>query len=212
MSVEGIRKIIRKHTGANANDNVKLTHAEIEAMIHSAEDHHKITMGERAELLSTLAMFGGSDIHPDIFPSPADKAAVAATAMKGIETSAKFEKLPHHEQYKFVWDCLVVGSGDKVGFTDTYTQLGDLPATVKTKVDQLLQHERARLGSQYEDTPYLNIRTFARGSDVYAYEVSASWSRTDGNGSWDADNYLGAPGELLKSTAGYNPPDPDPGS
>lgn len=39
MSVKGIRAVIRCHTGANANDDVKITHEEVVTMMRAAEDH-----------------------------------------------------------------------------------------------------------------------------------------------------------------------------
>ncbi len=36
--------------------------------------------------MAALKMFGGNMIHPDIFTSPQDKAAIVDTAMEGIET------------------------------------------------------------------------------------------------------------------------------
>jgi len=208
MSVSGIRAIIRQHTGEHASDKVRITHQEVLAMIRSAKDHSAVTVGERAELLAALVMFGGNEIHPDIFSSPEDKAAIAATAISGIETGAKFEALPPREQARFIWECLIVGGGSAVGFAQNDIRFQALPATVGDIVERLLKAEREKAGPRYDDKPWLRIRAFARSGDVYAYVVSASWDRKDQKGSWDAEEYLGRSGELLKSTSGFVPPDP----
>ncbi len=91
MSVKGIRDVIRRHTGTNANDNVKITHQEVVIMIRSAEDHGRPNVGERLEIMAALEMFGGDDIEPGIFSSQEDKTALMETAMKGIETGERFE-------------------------------------------------------------------------------------------------------------------------
>ena len=117
MSVKCIDLIIRQHTGANASDTVKITHAEVMAMIRCAGEPSKIAVGDRAQLMAALEMFGGNEIHPDIFSSPEDKAALAKTAMEGIETAEKFSTLTPGSQAAFIWKCLIVGSGNTVGFT-----------------------------------------------------------------------------------------------
>ncbi len=56
MSVKCIDLIIRQHTGANASDTVKITHAEVIAMIHCAGELSNISIGDRAELMAALEM------------------------------------------------------------------------------------------------------------------------------------------------------------
>jgi hypothetical protein len=165
-------------------------------------------MAERAELMAALKMFGGNEIHPDIFSSPEDKAALATTAMKGIETGEKLEAHSPRKQAKFIWDCLIVGSGDTVGFSSINEQVGSLSPAMQEKVNRLLRSEKDKAGPRYNDEPYVNLHMFARSGDVYGYVLSASWERKDQNGSWDAENFLGRQGELLKSSSGYTPPDP----
>jgi hypothetical protein len=58
MSVEGIRAIIRRHTGLHPKETGPIPHREVIEMIASAHDGDGITSRDRAELLAAVAMFG----------------------------------------------------------------------------------------------------------------------------------------------------------
>jgi hypothetical protein len=209
MSVKCIDLIIRQHTGANASDTVKITHEEVMAMIHCAGEPSKISVGDRAELMAALEMFGGNEIHPDIFSSPEDKAALAKTAMEGIETAEKFSTLTPGSQAAFIWKCLIVGSGNTVGFTRVLGNVTDLPADLQKRVARFFEIEQEKAGPKYEDNPFSSTTIYKRKSQAYGYAISASWSRENNSGTWEAEAYYGPSGELLKSTGGFEPPDSD---
>jgi hypothetical protein len=208
MSVLCIDKIIRKHTGPNASDTVKITHAEVVAMIKCADDRGTIYQRDRAELMAALNMFGGNSMNPDIFSSAADKEALAATAMKGIETAARFSALTPGAQVSFIFNCLVIGSGNTVGFTNVAAPINKLPAPIQALLQDILAMEAKKLGPSYTEGPFSSSTSYFRKGEVYAYAISASWFKAD-EGSWNMELYLGPLGDLLKSSGSYSPPETD---
>ena len=83
MSMLQILTIIRNHSGVHASDTVKITHKEVMTMIRAAHEHGVVTMGARNLLIGAIWEFGGNEIHPDIFSSPADESALKATIIEG---------------------------------------------------------------------------------------------------------------------------------
>ena len=208
MSVLCIDKIIRKHTGPNASDTIKITHAEVVAMIKCANDRGIVYQRDRAELMAALNMFGGNSMHPDIFSSLKDKEALASTAMKGIETAAKFSALTPGAQVAFIYNCLVIGSGNTVGFTNVAAPTNKLPSPIQALLQDIFTMEAKKLGPSYVEGPFSSSTSFYRKGEVYAYSITASWFKAD-EGSWNMEVYLGCKGELLKSSGSYSPPDVD---
>jgi hypothetical protein len=208
MSVLCIDKIIRNHTGPNASDTVKITHDEVVAMLKCADDRGTVYQRDRAELMAALNMFGGNSMHPDIFSSAADKEALATMAMQGIETAAKFSTLTPGAQVAFIYNCLIIGSGNTVGFTTVAAPINKLPASIQALLQDIFDAEKKKLGASYTEGPFCSSMSYFRKGEAYAYAISAGWFKAD-QASWNMEVYLGSTGELLKSTGSYSPPDDD---
>ena len=60
MSPAGIIKTFRMHTGADASDTVKVTHAQVDEMVAQVTEDGKTTVEERVLLLeATCSCFRG---------------------------------------------------------------------------------------------------------------------------------------------------------
>jgi hypothetical protein len=212
MSIAQLMRIIRNHTGSNSNDSVKITHQEVLDMIHAAEDHGHVSIAARCLLLETLAMFGGNDIHPDIFSSREDKAAIVTTSMRDIETAKKFAGLPARSQLKFIKNALGSDLGELVGFSTSRVQVNDLPATIQDRINLFLQSEKVRAGGRYDEDGSVGVTAFVRNGEQYGYQCSAYWPTKSGDGGgWVADFYVDQDGDALDYHSRYEPPDPDVG-
>jgi hypothetical protein len=210
MSVQGILKVIRNHTGAHASDTVKITHAEVEEMIHSAEDHHHITGRERSWLISALFTFGGTDLHPDIFSSAADKAALAATAVKGIETAAKFATQSARDQRDLLYWGVIIGGGERVGFTKITVPLGALPQVIQSRIAESAQTELAHAGAdKFDPAQDFLCTAIAHGGQTYGYSIDYSLDAKDASGLWVASLLLGQGGARLKHVGYFEPAEQD---
>jgi hypothetical protein len=206
MSIAQILQIIRNHTGPHASDTVKITHQEVVDMIAAADENGFTPIGARSLLLESLTTFGGNEIHPDIFSSPEDKAAIGAAAIKGIETADKFAKLPAKSQLKFIRSTLALFEGSSVGFSSTVLRAP--PADVQTKIDAILQSVERRAGQSISGTPHTTIQLFARNAQAYGYEGTAFWDSTvEPGGTFFATFYLGPSGDLLQLSTSVEPPD-----
>jgi hypothetical protein len=211
MTIAQVLKIIRNHTGPNANDTVKITHEEVLAMTRAAKDDGVITIGARNLLLEAAFTFGGTEIHPDIFSSPADKALMVSTAMEGIETAAKFAKLGARSQLKFIKWTLAIDFGGPAGFVTQSIRVSDLPSAVQTKVNGILACESNRAGKRFDPQPsWVSISSYMRGGQAYGYQCTAAWSTVSANGGlWSLDFYGDQNGDTLVVQSSYEPPDDD---
>jgi hypothetical protein len=208
MSIAQILTIIRNHTGVNANDKVKITHKEVTALLRAAHDDGVVTMGARSLLLGTLATFGGNEIHPDIFSSAADKAAIVKTSMEGIETPAKFAKFGARSQLKFVKWTLAQDLGRFAGFVTTQVTVADLPPLARSKVNSILSCEIVKAGSKFDPQPaWVTITAYQRAGGTYGYECVAGWANLKHGGYWIADFYMDQNGDTLMAESAYEPPD-----
>jgi hypothetical protein len=211
MTIAQVLKIIRNHTGPNSNDKVKITHDEVLAMTRAAKDDDVITMGARNALLGAVFTFGGTEIHPDIFSSPADKALMVSTAMEGIETAAKFGKVGARSQLNFIKWTLALDIGAAAGFVTQSIHVSDLPSPVQTKVNGILACESNRAGKRFDPHPsWVLISSYVRGGDAYGYECNAAWPTVSGNGGlWSLSFYGDQNGDTLLVQSSYEPPDDD---
>jgi hypothetical protein len=206
MSIAQILQIIRNHTGTHASDTVKITHQEAVDMIAAADENGFTPIGARSLLLEALTTFGGNEIHPDIFSSPEDKAAIGAAAIKGIETADKFAKLPPKSQLKFIRSSLALFEGSSVGFSSS--TLRTVPADVQTKIDAVLQSVERRAGQSISGAPHTTVQAFMRNAQPYGYEGTAFWDSTvEPGGTFFATFYLGPSGDLLQVSTDEEPPD-----
>jgi len=206
MSIAQILQIIRNHTGPHASDTVKITHQEVVDMIAAADENGFTPIGARSLLLESLTTFGGNEIHPDIFSSPEDKAAIGAAAIKGIETADKFAKLPLQSQLKFIRSTLALFEGSSVGFSSS--TLRTVPADVQTKIDAVLPSVERRAGQSISGSPHTKIKVFMRIAQAYGYEGTAFWDSTvEPGGTFFATFYLGPSGDLLQLSTSVEPPD-----
>jgi hypothetical protein len=121
MSVEGIRSIIRRHTGLHPAETGPIPHSEVTAMIASAKDGDGITSRERVELLAAVAMFGDTAPGRPSLLSPADEAALKAATISGIETLDLFLGQSRAKQESFIVYCVLQRSAEYIGFTQFYT-------------------------------------------------------------------------------------------
>ena len=209
MSVEGIRKVIRRHTGDNAG-NQKISHGEVEEMLRSAGDGGHVAVGERLELLSALTMFGGNADNPSLF-APADKKALADAAVAGIETPAAFMKLSRRDQGRFVYWGLYLGGGQQLGFSFEAGLPDRLPANVREWVDACVAADRKKAGANAGPVDLISAGIFRRDGAVFAYRIDASFPALDHSGEYYAMNILNADGRRLMVQSSFEAPD-DPDS
>ena len=208
MTVKQIYDIIKRHTGPNANDHVKIPHEEVVAMIRAAKDGGRIPVGARNALLSALTTFGGNEIHPNIFSSAADKAALAATAMDGIETADKFAQLPAKSQFKFIRWSLSILMGEVVGFQTVNVRLADLPQKVQDGINATLASQRSKAGAKFADVPSVTIQGYQRNQQFYGFECNAFWPTTSGDGGeWAATFYVDQNGATQIASSDFEPPE-----
>ena len=206
MSIAQILTIIRNHTGPHASDTVKITHQEVVDMIAAADENGFTPIRARSLLLESLTTFGGNEIHPDIFSSPEDKAAIGAAAIKGIETADKFAKLPPKSQLKFIKTTLALFEGGSVGFSAP--TLRTVPADIQAKIDAVMQSVERRAGSSISGSPHTTIQAFMRNAQAYGYEGTAFWDSTvEPGGTFFANFYLGPSGDLLQVSTDEEPPE-----
>src|SRR5580704_3018128 len=149
MSVEGIRSIIRRHTGLHPAETGPIPHSEVVAMIASANDGKGITSWERAELLAAVAMFGDTVMGRASLLSAKDEAALKAAAISGIETLDLFLAQSRAKQESFIVYCVLQGSAEYIGFTWPYTQPGTGDPKVVAYVGQTLARIQAELGHEF---------------------------------------------------------------
>ena len=208
MSAAQILKIFRDHTGIHASDTVKITHQEVVDMIAAADENGFTSIASRSLLLEALTTFGGNEIHPDIFSSGEDKAAIGAAAMKGIETADKFGKLAPKSQLKFITSTLAILEGGPVGFSAP--TLRTIPADLQTRIDAVLQPVEQQAGSSISGSPSTTVQAFMRNKQAYGYEGNAFWpSTTEPGATFIATFYLGPSGDLLQVSTDVEPPDDD---
>jgi hypothetical protein len=112
MSVEGIRSIIRRHTGLHPAETGPIPHSEVVEMIVSTSDGAGITSRERAELLAAVAMFGDTVTGRPSLLSPEDESALKAAAISGIETLDLFLAQSRARQESFIVYCVLQGSAE----------------------------------------------------------------------------------------------------
>jgi hypothetical protein len=194
MSVEGIRSIIRRHTGANPRETGPIPHAEVEEMITSAKEGGVITSGERAELLSAVAMFGDTVPGRPSLLSAEDEAELKATALLGIETLEKFLKLTRAAQETFIYRCVVIGSAEYVGFQQVYVNSDDLPEKVANYIEGMLQHIQEDLGNDFESASLgsYGVTSVVKNEDIYGYIVGSSFPKRNSQLYADCSSIVGA--------------------
>jgi len=192
MSVEGIRSIIRRHTGLHPKETGPIPHSEVLAMIASAEDGGGITSRERAELLAAVAMFGDTEPGRPSLLSPADEAALKATAISGIETLDLFLAQSRAKQESFIVYCVLQGSAEYIGFTQLYTQPGSGDPTVVAYVEQTLAHLQTELGNQFGPANWYDIRPVMKDNQVYGYIVESSFPKLQSQLTEYCTNVVGA--------------------
>jgi hypothetical protein len=177
MSVEGIRSIIRRHTGLHSAETGPIPHSEVTAMIASAKDGDGITSRERAELLAAVAMFGDTLPGRPSLLSPADEAALKAAAISGIETLDLFLGQSRAKQESFIVYCVLKGSAEYIGFTQLYTPPGSGDPKVLAYVEKTLLHLQAELGSQFGTANWYDIAPVVKDNQVYGYIVESSFPK-----------------------------------
>jgi hypothetical protein len=210
MSVEGIRNIIRLHTGLNPAETGPIPHSEVVAMIASAEDGNVITSRERAELLAAVAMFGDTVPGRASLLSPEDEAALKATAISGIETLDLFLAQSKAKQEGFIVYCVLQGSAEYIGFTQLYIPPGTGDPTVVAYVQKTLVHFQAKLGSGFGKANWFDIAPVMKDNQVYGYIVESTYPKLQ---SQDTEYYtwvLGARLDYFKVIyKELDPPDSD---
>ncbi len=212
MSVAQIMAIIKNHTGANYNPNVKITHQEVVEIIAAAKDGGNMpTMGARNAILQAVYMFTPNEFNSvDLFSSPEDVAALKATVIEGMETAAEFAKLPKRSQLKFIKWSLQLCLGDVVDINTVVVPLTGVTPNVQKKIDLILATEKSRAGAAYVDEPITTINAYERSGAPYGYYCIALWETTNGNGgNWVADFLLNSAGDSLIQESAYEPPDND---
>ena len=194
MSVEGIRSIIRRHTGLNPAETGPIPHSEVLAMIASAKDGNGVTSRERAELLAAIAMFGDTVPGRPSLLSPTDEAALKATAISGIETLDLFLAQPKAKQESFIVYCVLQGSAEYIGFTQPYTPPGTGDPKVVAYVQKTLIHIQEQLGSGFGKANWFDIVPVTKDNQVYGYIVESSYPALQ---SQDTEFYTGVLGVRL---------------
>jgi hypothetical protein len=177
MSVEGIRAIIRRHTGLHPKETGPIPHREVIEMIASANDGDGITSRERAELLAAVAMFGDTVPGRPSLLAPADEAALKAAAISGIETLDLFLAQSKASQESFIVYCVLQGSAEYIGFTQLYIAPGSGDPKVVAYVDQTLIHLRTKLGNDFAPANWFDIAPVVKEGQVYGYIVESTFPK-----------------------------------
>jgi len=205
MSVEAIRKIIRHHTGENASDSRKIGHDEVRAMLQAARDTGQITPEERLELLAALTMFGGSDLHPNIFASWADRQTLEAAVLEGLESADSFGGLPYRDQALLVEGLLL--SGGPLGFERVVKKLEDLPPALRTRLSAQVKANRAKAGDDFGESANVLVLALMRRDEVYGFKLECSYPAHDRSLFLCTDDVLSPQGALLQFRGDFEPLD-----
>jgi hypothetical protein len=209
MSVGDIRKVIEKYTGPNATDG-QIPHADVEAMIRSAMDQGRITMGERLELLSALEMFGPNIIRPKGQLAHEDLKALSQTVMRGIETTNSFSVLSPSDQAKFL-SATEYDQWAVPGLKITTQPASNAPDFLKRKADELFHHLVSYIGQQEIRTDLNSISTFMYQHEIIGYVYVCSITTIADLRSYNAKFYLNSRADVLKHQGQWEDPDPPDG-
>jgi len=200
MSVEGIRSIIRRHTGRFPREPGMIPHAEVEAMITSARDGGNVTPRERAELLAAVAMFG-STAHETLLSQP-DEEDLKQEVLRDIDTLERFQRKDRNFQTAFLSRCLFLGASRLLGFSVEYMKSTELPPQLQEVIEKIVrakEPELAENGIQPADNMFVNV--FSRNNEAYGYQLIASYPAKDRSGYMYLEVALSAGGLFHKQIA-----------
>jgi len=207
MSVEGIRAIIRLHSGPHPKETGPIPHSEVVEMIDSAWDHGRVTPKERAELLAAIAMFGDTVPGRASLLSKDDEEAIKRTVLSGIETLADFLKWTIRDQANFLIYCVLLGSAEYVGFQQGYVDTESIDPGLAAFIDHVLQENLRHAGSGFNSTTGFQPTAVNRNGEVYGYLLNASFPAKDGSGSYDVTDVIGANNGFFRLVFGqFDPP------
>jgi len=201
MSVEGIRSIIRRHTGPFPRETGMIPHSEVQAMIDSARDGGNATPRERAELLAAVAMFGSTASGTPLLSKP-DEKDLKQEVLRDINTLERFQRKDRNFQTTFLYRCLFLGPSRLLGFSLEYMKPTELSPQLQAVIEKIIrarEPDLAEYGIQPCDNVFVNAAS--RNIQTYGYQLIASYPAQDRSGCMYLEVVLSRDGLFHKQVA-----------
>jgi hypothetical protein len=209
-----IQKIQDKYLAPDGDPKKMVSSADVEAAIGDLDERNGLDVSGRCVLARFLENFGGYANDPDRF-LPADKAALTAAILKGIDSPAALENQPKPDQAA-VLDNLVFtidSAVHRVGFSvqrwDGLDFNGVTDANARNTLQDAVTNVKPPKGYGPElFTEYTSVARGELNGQPYGYSATATYGshyfREEEAKVWSTAVLANASGHIVSQASGFS--------
>jgi hypothetical protein len=208
-ATERVYEVERKYSGKNFVDGRMVAKSDVQAAINALGNGKDVSA--RAALADFLYAFGGNQFNPKSSFAPADREAIKAAVLKGIDTPAKLaQQSPSMQAAVLAQLAFLPGNSDALGIktdgnqADPLTSVGD--ASARAKLAAAIKDIKVPAGYP---KPQLTIERASLDGKALGYSIEMQCFGP-GMKTFHADLLANANGDVVSRNVGVAPAEHDP--